>query len=208
MKRWSNVLVFLFGLNFMAMGIALYLKTNIGVSSWDALYYNFYDFYGLTVGTWVFILGIIIILISQLVYFKPIHFFAIITGLIQGWLIDLWFERIYVFTLTNLPLRYLLFIVSLFILGNGIALVILSKLPPTTGDVFMVSLQKRFRLNQFASKTLADFIAFVVTVIITFINHKPFNYIGIGTILSLSLIGSIVQIATNYWKKILSFLDK
>lgn len=204
MKRWTNILIFIMGLKFMAMGIALYLKTNIGVGSWDALFYNLYEFYGFTVGTWVFIASIIIILVSQLIYFNPKHFIAIFTGLIQGWLIDLWFEHIYVFELSNLSLRFLCFFVSLFLLGNGISLVILSKLPPTTGEVFMLSLQNRFKLNQLAGKTVSEFIAFIVAVLISIINSKPFNNIGIGTILSLLLIGSIVQFATNYWHKVFS----
>lgn len=58
MKLIKRIVLYFFALNLMAMGVALYLKVDIGVGSWDVLHGNLYDFYHLTVGTWVFIVGI------------------------------------------------------------------------------------------------------------------------------------------------------
>ncbi len=198
----TKIFQFILGLNLMSIGIVFYLKANIGLGSWDVLHNNLHEFYQLTFGTWVFIVSIITILFSQLFYYNFSSLLAIGTGFILGLLIDLWHDYILLFYIPQLYLRIPLFLIGLTLLGSGIALLVKSKLPPTAPDIFMISLMKRFTLNYLVAKTITELCVFIIAIIIGSVHGKVFNNIGIGTILSLILIGSIVEESSRLWKKL------
>lgn len=199
--------LYLFSLNLMALGINMYIKADIGIGSWDVLHNNLTQFYGLTFGTWVSIVGAITILISQLFYLNFKTILAIFTGVIFGKIIDLWLDNIFTFEIDNLILQIMLFFLGVIFIGSGISLLVLTKLPPTPPDVLMVSLMKRFKLNFLMSKTIIETFVFIVAVIIGSINKVPFNNLGVGTIISLIFIGPIVELSSKLWKRILYLID-
>lgn len=203
MKYIYRTILFLFALNLMAMGIALYLKADIGVGPWDVLHNNLYEYYQLTFGTWVFIVGIIAILFSLLLHYRPKNLLAIISGLIMGKLIDIWLIEVFVFKVDNLILQLLIFICAIILLGNGIALLVITKFPPTPGDVLMLSIINKFKLNYLKAKTLTDLLAFIVAILIGLINGAPFNKIGIGTLLALFFIGGVIEVTSKFWQRLL-----
>ncbi len=200
MKLFVRIIQFLLALNLIALGVALYIKADIGVGPWDVLHNNLYDFYQLTVGTWVFIVGILAVLISLLLHYDVKSFLAIITSFIVSKLIDYWLTLI--IDDLSLYIRIPLFFFSLFLLGFGISLLVLTKLPPTPPEILMISLTKRFKINYAQAKTMTEIMAFILAIIIGFINGKPFNNIGIGTLLTITLIGFIIQISSRFWNRI------
>lgn len=202
MKLSVRIFLFIFALNLVSMGISLYLKADIGIGSWDVLNNNLAQFYRFSFGTWVFIVGIITILVSQLLYFRLYNFLAIIPGLIMGLLIDMWLI-IFHFQLDNIYLQFIIFFLALILLGSGISLLVLTKLPPTPADILMLSLMKCFKTNFFVARTTTDALALISGIIVGAINNKPLNNIGIGTLLALLFVGSIVQVTSRFWKKLL-----
>lgn len=206
MKHINKIVQFILALNLMAIGIALYLKANIGIGSWDVLHGNLYKYYHLTFGTWVFIVGIVTILISQLFYYHISSFLAIFTGLVLGQLIDLWHDRIFLFELSLIHYQVILFFLSILLLGSGISLLVLTKLPPTPPDIFMISLMKRYKVNFLTAKSITEATVFFAALTVGLIHSRPFYNVGIGTLLTLLLIGSIVQISSKFWKKIFKFI--
>lgn len=202
MKLSVRIILFIFAINLVSMGITLYLKAGIGVGSWDVLNNNLAQFYRFSFGTWVFIVGIITILVSQILYFRPDSFLAIISGFIMGLFADLWLI-VFQFQLNNFYLQLIIFLFATLLLGSGISLLVLTKLPPTPADILMLSLMKRFKVNFFISRTMTEALALITGIIVGIINNAPFNNIGLGTLLSLSLVGSTVQITSKFWKKLL-----
>ncbi|QVK19142.1 hypothetical protein KHQ81_05425 [Mycoplasmatota bacterium] len=202
MKLFKKIIQFIIALNLIAIGVGLYIRADIGIGSWDVLHNNLSEFYNLTFGTWVFIVGIITILISQLFYFHLRSFLAVITGFILGRLIDIWSIHIFSFDISSLVVRVPLFFLSIILLGSGISLLVLSKLPPTAPDILMISLMKKFKLNFLTAKTLTETTVFIVAISIGTFHGKPLNNIGIGTLLTLLLIGSIVQVSSKFWEKV------
>ncbi len=194
--------LYIAAMNLIGLGVSYYIIANIGLGSWDVFHKNMADFYGLSVGTWVFIVGFIVILISQVFYFQPKYFLAIITGLITGKLIDFWSYIFNFLTTDDFIIRIPLFLTSILLLGSGISLLVMSKLPPSPPDVLMISLIKKFKLNYLKAKTLTESLLFVIAITVGTINSKPFNNLGIGTFIVLITIGSSVQFFSQVWKKI------
>jgi len=198
----KKILQFTIALNLMAMGIALYLKAAIGIGPWDVLHNNLNEFYQISFGTWVFLVGIITILIAQLFYFHLRSLLAIGTGFILGKLIDIWYDYVFIFDISELYIRLPLFFLSIILLGSGISLLVLSSLPPTPPDILMISLMKRFKLNYLTAKTLIEINVLIIAIIVGTIHGKILNNIGVGTVLTVFFIGSIIQIFSILWKKV------
>lgn len=203
MKHTKRLILFLLAQILMTFGIALYLRAEIGVGPWDVLHNNLFEFYALSFGTWVFIVGIITILISQIFYKNVRNLLAIITGLIQGQFIDFWLDYVLNFELSALAIRIPIFLFSLVLLGSGISLLVHTKYPPTPPDILMLSIKQKFQLNYLKAKTLTELSAFLVAIIIGIINSNPFNNIGIGTLFTILFIGSIVEVSAKLWIKII-----
>jgi hypothetical protein len=203
MKHTKRLILFLLAQILMTFGIALYLRAEIGVGPWDVLHNNLFEFYALSFGTWVFIVGIITILISQIFYKNIRNLLAIITGLIQGQFIDFWLDYVLNFELSALAIRIPIFLFSLVLLGSGISLLVHTKYPPTPPDILMLSIKQKFQLNYLKAKTLTELSAFLVAIIIGIINSNPFNNIGIGTLFTILFIGSIVEVSAKLWIKII-----
>ena len=202
MKHTKRLILFLLAQILMTFGIALYLRAEIGVGPWDVLHNNLFEFYALSFGTWVFIVGIITILISQIFYKNIRNLLAIITGLIQGQFIDFWLDYVLNFELSALAIRIPIFLFSLVLLGSGISLLVHTKYPPTPPDILMLSIKQKFQLNYLKAKTLTELSAFLVAIIIGIINSNPFNNIGIGTLFTILFIGSIVEVSAKLWRRV------
>lgn len=69
-ERFVQFFIFFIGIIIMAFGIALTIKANIGVASWDVLHIGLYKQMGLTIGTWNIIVGLIILSISSIIMKK------------------------------------------------------------------------------------------------------------------------------------------
>jgi uncharacterized protein len=207
----KNTIQAIIGLLIMGFGISMYMITNVGVGSWDVLHLNLAEYYGLTVGYWIFIMGCIVIILSQLIHFNPLRFFSIITGLLMGRFVDLWLfiynKTGFLDLLDGLFIRWVFFFIAIAALGSGIALLVLSKLPPTPVDVLMLSVIERFRLNFNFAKFLTEAFAFTLAVTIGTLNGSPFNNVGLGTIISLFAVGIVIQFMSKFWKRRLKYQD-
>lgn len=204
----KNFIMFLLGLMLMGLGISIYLFTEVGVGSWDVLHGNLTDLFDdrYTFGTWVTIVGFITISVSQLFYRNLLAYISVITGLILGMVIDLW-SSIWINSglsvqFGNPSIKWILFLIALIILGSGISLLVLSKLPPTPIDVLMISYMKRYNLNFNIAKFLTESTAFIAAVIVGLINDNPGRGIYYGTLLSVFAVGWIIQCASIVWRKV------
>lgn len=199
-----NFILYFIALTFMGLGIALYLRANIGVGAWDVLHNNLTEnYFNLTFGTWVFIVGFISVTISQLLSFNLKNYFAVITGLINGKIIDLFYYKVLIFELNNIYIQILYFTLSLILLGSGISLLVLTKFPPTPADVLMLGLVKKYDFNYVKAKTITELSVLFVAIFISIIVGKPFSNIGIGTIITTFLIGVIIGYTSKKWRKLL-----
>ena len=58
---WMSWVVFTLGLLVMAFGIALMIRAEVGSAPWDVFHIGLYQQFGLTIGTWSIIIGLVII---------------------------------------------------------------------------------------------------------------------------------------------------
>ncbi|WP_102347772.1 YczE/YyaS/YitT family protein [Bacillus sp. Marseille-P3661] len=183
----QRLFMYLSGIVIIAFSIALIVKVDVGAGAWDALNVGLSQVIGFTVGTWVFIIGFLLIFFNAwLMKVKP-QYLAMITVVINGLVIDFWlyivFQNIYI---ESLYVRVGLFIIGTITLAIGISMYLQAKFPPVPIDNLMIAIQRRTGVNLMIAKTIGEISALVLALIF----QGP---IGFGTIVITLLLGPIIQ---------------
>ncbi|MCT2534422.1 membrane protein [Aquibacillus koreensis] len=183
----KRFVVFFIGIIVVSFGISLTIKADLGAGSWDALNVGLSNTIGFTVGTWVFIVGIILMFVNAwLMQTKP-DYLAIFTIFFVGVCIDFWLIIAFGnWDPNNLLLQVILFLIGMILLALGISIYLQAKFPAIPIDKLMIAIQKRTGLNMMISKTIGEVSAFILA----FLFGGP---IGVGTLLLTFLIGPLVQ---------------
>jgi len=179
---------YIVGLTLLSLGISTMIIANVGAGAWDAMYVGLSDITGLSVGTWILLVGIFLILLNGLLLKKIPEFLAVITILIIGALIDFWLLVVFSgFLLTDLSLRILMFIGSILIIALGISLYLQSSFARNPMDTLMMAIKVRTGKSLAFSKTVMEITVFIIALLIG-------GPIGIGTVIVTLLIGPLIQL--------------
>ena len=168
-------LFYIIGLSFLALGISVMILADLGAGAWDAMYVGLSDHTGLSVGTWILLVGIFLILLNSLILKKMPEFLSVITILIIGSLIDFWLIVVFAsFSPEDFVLRVLMFIGAILIIALGISSYLQSNFARNPMDTLMMAIQYRTGRSLAFSKTVME----VTVLIIALLLGGP---IGVGT---------------------------
>jgi uncharacterized membrane protein YczE len=183
-----RILFYLFGLFLMGFGVTLTIKADLGAGAWDALNVGLSNVIGLTVGSWVIIIGIILMFLNAFIVKGKPKLLALFTILLIGFSVDFWLmvvmKNIQFDLLTH---KVLSLVGGIIFIAIGVAMYLQTKFPANPIDQLMISLNERFHLNFMVAKTIGE----VSALILAFILQGP---IGVGTIIITFLIGPIIQL--------------
>jgi uncharacterized membrane protein YczE len=178
---------FTLGLLILTLGVALIIKSNLGASAWDALAVGESHMFSLTVGTCVFINGIVLIFINAFLLRKRPEVLAAATIFVIGMLIDFWLLVVLKdFSPTTVFLQYTALVSGILTMGIGVAIYLQAKFPSSPMDTLMVAIHTRFNLNLRTSRIISESFA----LLLAFLFHGA---IGIGTIIVTASLGFVVQ---------------
>ena len=181
-------LFYIIGLSFLALGISVMILADLGAGAWDAMYVGLSDHTGLSVGTWILLIGIFLILLNSLILKKMPEFLSVITILIIGSLIDFWLIVVFAsFSPDDFALRVLMFIGAILIIALGISSYLQSNFARNPMDTLMMAIQYRTGRSLAFSKTVME----VTVLIIALLLGGP---IGIGTFIVTFSIGPLIQL--------------
>lgn len=183
--KTARILSYIFGLIILSFGITLTIKSQIGTGAWDALNVGLARII-FTVGTWVILVGIILIIINAILLKKRPDFYALITIVIVGLNIDFWLFILNPLDPKTWLMKFIIFSVGLVLLAFGITVYLQAKFAPVPIDNLMIAIHTRFGVSISVAKTIGELIALTFA----FIFKGP---IGIGTILVTLLIGPIIH---------------
>lgn len=181
-------LFYIIGLSFLALGISVMILADLGAGAWDAMYVGLSEHTGLSVGTWILLIGIFLILLNSLILKKMPEFLSVITILIIGSLIDFWLIVVFAsFTPEDFTLRVLMFIGAILIIALGISSYLQSNFARNPMDTLMMAIQYRTGKSLAFSKTVME----VTVLIIALLLGGP---IGVGTFIVTFSIGPLIQL--------------
>ncbi|MFL8936038.1 YczE/YyaS/YitT family protein [Rossellomorea oryzaecorticis] len=180
-------LFFTIGLFILTLGVSLIIKSGLGASAWDALAVGQSRMFGITVGTAVFINGIVLIALNAVIMKKRPDILATATIFVIGLLIDFWLMIVLAeFAPSMLINQFIALGFGILTVGLGVAIYLQANFPASPMDTLMVAIHTRFGLNLRNSRILSE--GFALTLAFLFRGD-----IGIGTILVTVLLGFVVQ---------------
>ncbi|WP_456272206.1 YczE/YyaS/YitT family protein [Bacillus sp. AK031] len=185
------------GLIILTLGVALVIKANLGASSWDALAVGESTTFGITVGTCVFINGIILIFINAFLLKKRPEVLAAVSIFIIGALIDFWLLiGLKNFAPDGIGVQSATLAVGILALGVGVAVYLQAKFPASPMDTIMIAISTRFGLSLRASRLISEGLALALAVAFG-------GAVGVGTVIVTLTLGFIVQYFFPKFEKLL-----
>lgn len=192
---------FLVGLLIMGLGISLIAISNFGNGSWDAVNIGLSEKTGLSIGLCMNIIAIIQIIIGGIINKEFPNIATMVTSIFLGLFIDFWMLFLSSIKITSYIMQFSVFILALPILSIGISIYLVSKLPNTPLDYFMLALKSKFNLSLMISKITSESIGLVLGFMLG-------GTIGVGTIIIILAIGPMIQFLQKPCNNIFDKLSK
>ena len=184
MKRF---LFYVIGLFILTSGVTLTIKSDIGAGAWDALNVGLSHTIGMTVGSWVIIVGIILIIVNAILMRAWPDFLALITIIVTGVFVDFWLITVFEnWQIQDVFVAYAVFAAGMILIALGIAIYLQAKFAVIPIDGLMLAIHRKTGLSIRTSKTVGELLALLAAVLFS-------GPIGIGTIIITFGIGPLVQ---------------
>ncbi len=192
-KKIVKGIIYIIGLLILSFGIDLMILSNIGTSAWDALSVGLNKQYGLTIGTWTQVIGIVLILIIAVMKKQRPEVLPLVTMFILGIFIDLhlsWLVVQYV----NWIYAFFIAMIGLILMAFGIALYLQAGFGFIPIDGFVMVIHDKTKWSIRVSKTAAD----IGALMIAYFLGGP---IGLATIITTFLLGPLLQVFYRFFER-------
>ena len=196
-----RIVFFLVGLLIMGLGISIIAISNFGNGPWDAANIGLSEKTGLSIGLCMNIIAIIQIIIGGIINKEFPNFATMITSICLGISVDFWMLFLGNIEITNTLMKFGVFILALPIISIGISIYLVSKLPNTPLDYFMLAIKSKLNLSLMTSKITSESIGLVIGFLLG-------GTIGIGTIIIIVAIGPMIQFLQKPCNNVFDKLSK
>ena len=189
LQNWLIRYAFFFlGLVCFGLGIAISVKVqHLGLHPWDVLNVAFFDRFGLSIGTWSVIVGLVLILISLLVSRKYVNIGTFLNALLIGPILDLFLWLDILPNASHSWTDYLLLLLGILIVGTGGGLYVAGGIGAGPRDGFMLSMSDKTGLSVSKARILVECVVlligyrlggpvFLVTFFYTFLLSPVFQF--------------------------------
>jgi uncharacterized membrane protein YczE len=191
-KRW---IVFIAGMNFLAIGIILNTKSMLGVGSINTIPYALSNILNISLGTVTMIVYSVFIIL-QFILIKKIDMQIIMQlpySFLFGILLDFYdvFFNIIPHTLMT---QFLLLSLAIILTALGAFMMILANIVLNPADGIVHTISEVYQKEFGTIKNIFDITAILLTTILCLISKGYIIGIGIGTILSAIFIGRCIAL--------------
>lgn len=192
MKKLSNWLLLAVGLFFIAFGVGLIIRADMGVLPTTCLPFAVSRISGITVGEAVIlfngalILGQIFVLRKNYELFR---LFQIVICLVFGYITDFVLFLLKDLNVSGNLIRWTVFLTGVLISAVGVSLEVISETATLATEGFVIAVSQTFPIRFGTMKIIFDVFLVLVSLIISWIFLHSIEGIGEGTILSAVLLG-------------------
>lgn len=154
---------FFLGLICFGLGIAISVKVqHLGLHPWDVLNLAFFQRFGLSIGTWSVLIGLLLILISLLVNRKYVNIGTFLNALLIGPILDffLWLDILP--HASHTWTDYLLLILGILIVGLGGGMYVAGGIGAGPRDGFMLSISDKTGLSVSRARILVECVVLLI----------------------------------------------
>ena len=177
---------YLIGILCLSFGISCSINSQLGAAPMPSLQVGLQQNMGLTVGTWEFLIGAILVTIMAVVRRSRPDVLAFLSSFLTGLGIDMWLFITKQVWIPELWVGKILFLcLGLFFIGLGVSLYLQAKFSPAPPDGMILLLEELFKMESCHFKDNL----FGAVVVLAFFFSGP---IGWGTLIMVVSLGPIV----------------
>ena len=197
--------MYFLGLFVMTIGIALSVKSNLGVSPVSSIPYTITCVWGLEMGKATILFHVVLVLIQILLLrknFKPAQLLQVPVGIVFGYFTTFCNYLVSFFpTPGNLIIRVLMLLASAFFIAFGIFLYLPTNLVPLAGEGCMQAVSFVTHMEFSKVKIIFDCSMVLISAITCLLVLHSLGSVGIGTIIAAVLVGTLVGLITKAFGK-------
>ncbi|WP_300081396.1 DUF6198 family protein [uncultured Thomasclavelia sp.] len=196
----KRFIVFVVGMNVLAIGIILNTKSLLGVGSINTLPYALANILSVSLGTMTTMVYLVFIII-QLILLKRFDLQVIIQlpfSFIFGYLID-FYDLFFSYEPTAFYMQIVILIIAIVLTALGAFLMVLGDIVLNPADGLVHTIGKVTNKDFGFVKNIADLVFIVLTVVICLVTKGYILGIGIGTVVSAIFIGRFIALYQNIY---------
>lgn len=181
------------GLFIMTIGIALSVKSNLGVSPVSSIPYTMTCVWGIEMGKATIIFHAALVLIQILILrkrFKPINLLQVVVGIVFGYFTTFCnYLATFLPNIDNIAMRIVLMLVSTVFIAVGIFFYLPANLIPLAGEGVMQAVSDVTKIEFSKVKMGFDCSMVIISVITCLICIHSLGSVGAGTVIAAFLVG-------------------
>lgn len=181
------------GLFIMTIGIALSVKSNLGVSPVSSIPYTMTCVWGIEMGKATIIFHAALVLIQILLLrkrFKPINLLQVVVGIVFGYFTTFCnYLATFLPSTDNIAMRIVLMLVSTVFIAVGIFFYLPANLIPLAGEGVMQAVSDVTHIEFAKVKIGFDCSMVIISVITCLICIHSLGSVGVGTVIAAFLVG-------------------
>lgn len=181
------------GLFIMTIGIALSVKSNLGVSPVSSIPYTMTCVWGIEMGKATIIFHAVLVLIQILILrkrFKPINLLQVVVGIVFGYFTTFCnYLATFLPSTDNIAMRIVLMLVSTVFIAVGIFFYLPADLIPLAGEGVMQAVSDVTKIEFSKVKIGFDCSMVIISVITCLICIHSLGSVGVGTVIAAFLVG-------------------
>lgn len=214
---FSTELAYIIGIILIALGTALTVKADFGVSMVVAPAYLIYlkmsqifSFVTFGMAEYCFQAVLLILMCIVLRRFRLSWLFSFVTAVIYGFILDGWTLLVDLIPSSSVPARVLCYIFGILVCASGVSLTFHTYISPEVYELFVKKVSDGFGLNINKFKTAYDCTSFAVAVIMSFcffgLGH--FEGVNFGTVICALVNGFLISCFSKIYDRFFVFEDK
>lgn len=197
--------MYLVGLFIMTIGIAISVKSNLGVSPVSSIPYTMTCIWGIEMGKATILFHIVLVLIQLIILrknFKLISLLQIPIGVVFGYFTTFCNYLVSFFpTPDNIVIRIIMVLISAAIVAIGIFLYLPTDVIPLAGEGVMSAVSQVTKIEFSKVKMAFDITMVIISGVSCLIFIHNLGSVGIGTVIAAFLVGFILGIINKVFGK-------
>ncbi len=197
--------MYFIGLFVMTIGIALSVKSNLGVSPVSSIPYTMTCVWGIEMGKATILFHVVLVLIQILLLrkkFKPVQLLQVLVGVIFGYFTTFCNYMVsYLPTVDNIVIRIVMVLASTVFVAAGIFLYLPADLIPLAGEGAMQAVSSVTHIEFSKVKIGFDCTMVVISAVTCLTLLHSLGSVGAGTVIAAVLVGTLVGILNRAFGK-------
>jgi len=202
-KTGIRLLLYFGGLIIMTLGVAISVKTDLGVTPISSIPYTMTVVTGMDLGIATMLFSVVVVLLQMLLLrrqYKLLNLLQIPVGILFGAFLTVGGKLMsFLPNPADFAQQFILMLISTVFVALGVFLYVPAGFIPLAPEGFLLAASKITKVKFPTVKVFCDVAMVVISLVTCLVTIHSFGSVGIGTIVAALLVGTEVKMMTKTW---------